>query len=79
MFQVSLLLNIQDIIILLPREINDCRAAIRVGLPELQLALSVHDYYMGTASSLYPSTLYSLSATARDDIKYPSAAILRNR
>lgn len=46
-FEVVLSLVVQDSTMVLPEDLQDCRRALFVSLPELQVSLRLHDYFMG--------------------------------
>lgn len=47
MFQVSLRVDVNDMTVLLPRELHDLKTATSVGVPRLQLLINLHDHFMG--------------------------------
>jgi len=50
-FEVSVNLFAQDITVTLPQEIYDWKNAVAASIPELQLNLRLHDYFMGLSYS----------------------------
>jgi hypothetical protein len=46
-FEVAVTLTLRNGLILMPQEIYDCRAAVAFAIPQLQVDLRNHDYFMG--------------------------------
>ncbi|GAA5960722.1 hypothetical protein JCM21900_000512 [Sporobolomyces salmonicolor] len=53
-FEVSLTFQLENGILLLPQEIYDCRAAVALVLPQLQVDLRNHDYFMEMSLNVDP-------------------------
>ncbi|KAF8325178.1 uncharacterized protein EI90DRAFT_3157032 [Cantharellus anzutake] len=69
MFHVTLNLDVHDSAILLPHELHNCRSAICVKVPKLQLILNTHDYFMEMTLNTFP-----LSISFIDDCSHMGAS-----
>lgn len=47
MFQVLVRADVEDAVVLLPRQLHDFKSATSVRIPRLQLLINLHDHFMG--------------------------------
>ncbi|KAG8901896.1 hypothetical protein FRB99_005016 [Tulasnella sp. 403] len=58
-FEVCLSVNVSDSQVILPQEIHDCKAAVILSAPELQVFLRLNDYFLEMSLNIAPATLFA--------------------
>lgn len=46
-FEIDLTVTIHEGSLIFPEDLHDCRKALLVSSPEIQVSLRLHDYFMG--------------------------------
>ncbi|KAF8320822.1 hypothetical protein DL93DRAFT_2163795 [Clavulina sp. PMI_390] len=60
MFQLGLQVDVEDAVMLMPRELHDLRSATSIAFPTLQILINLHDHYMDLTLNIGPQTIDAL-------------------